>query len=126
MISEEERNAIEYYKNYSGQVELEFKTKENNWEELKRYFGITEEDSYENHRIRVTHLLNLIETQNKMIELMARKINEAYFEENNYWLWFEKEICPKENGKYKFGCIAERIVKLKEYFRNKAKESKDE
>ena len=119
MISEEERKAIEYYQD----KEVGFTLENFDFAEFKKTLGITEEDSFENHQIRFKTLLNLIETQNKMIELMARKLNEAYFEENNYWLWFEKEICPKENGKYKFGCIAERIVKLKEHFRNKAKES---
>lgn len=37
----------------------------------------------------------------KQIDLMAEKINEAYFEENDFYLWFEKifGIIPKGNYK---------------------------
>ena len=55
-------------------------------------------------------ILNLIETQqkeldkkDKIIYLMAEKINEAYFEENDFEIWFEKYICKvqkKENYNY--------------------------
>lgn len=41
--------------------------------------------------------------QKKQIDLMAEKINEAYFEENNFYDWFEKifGIIPKGNYKDK-------------------------
>lgn len=50
---------------------------------------------------------------NLVIDLMAEKINEAYFEENDFYLWFEKifGIIPK--GNYE--------EKIKQYFKTKAK-----
>lgn len=53
--------------------------------------------------------------QSKIIGLMAEKINESYFDKNNFELWFEKEICPKNN------CISDRIFKIKEYFKWKSR-----
>jgi len=69
-------------------------------------------------------ILNLIQKQdteinklNNVIDKMAEKINQAYFDENNMYLWFEKEICnKKENGKYDYKDIGTRKKRIKEYF----------
>lgn len=53
--------------------------------------------------------------QSKTINLMAEKINESYFDKNNFELWFEKEIYPKNN------CISDRIFNIKEYFKWKSR-----
>ena len=120
-MSEEEKDAIEYYKNYSGQVELEFEfeMKESNWEELKRYFGITEEDSFENHQIRIKTLINLIKTQNKMIKLMAEQFEIMKDKEEAIDCFIPREYSDIDDCVKKDSC-QECII---EYFRNKAKES---
>ena len=54
---------------------------------------------------------------NNVIDRMAEKINQAYFDESNMWLWFEKNIRPKkEDGKYDFKDLGTRKERIKEYF----------
>ena len=112
MISEEERKAIEYYQD----KEVGFTLENFDFAEFKKTLGITEEDSFENHQIRFKTLLNLIETQNKMIELMAEFMNRRSWKEHQV----KDEVCCC--CKFEFGsdeceqCIIE-------YFRNKVKES---
>lgn len=115
MISEEERKAIEYYQD----KEVGFTLENFDFTEFKKTLGITEEDSFENHQIRFKTLLNLIETQNKMIELMGRSL--LVKEIGTSHCGYDREyICDKSNNDYRdikcFECIIE-------YFRNKAKES---
>ncbi len=52
------------------------------------------------------------EKKDKMIDLMAGKINEAYFQENDFWSWFEKVFGIKPDGNYK--------KDIKQYFERKA------
>ena len=86
MLSEEEKKAIEYYSNKEVSFSVDFDK-----EKLLKALGITEEDSFENHQIRIKTLLNLItklqkenkEKDNNIEELKSRNKylkleNEAY------------------------------------------------
>lgn len=68
-----------------------------------------------------------IEIKDKVIDLMAKKINEAYFEENNMWVWFEKEIIPKnEQGKFDYKDIGTRKQRIKQYFYKQVEKVEEE
>lgn len=54
-MTEEEKKAVEYYSDKEVSFEVDFDTKN-----LLKALGITEEDSFENHKIRFKTLLNLI------------------------------------------------------------------
>lgn len=69
----------------------------------------------ENQQSEIQKLKTSDYKQSKIIDLMAEKIDESYFDENNFELWFEKEIYPKNN------CISDRIFKIKEYFKWKSR-----
>ena len=73
-MSEEEKKAIEYYQD----KEVSFTLENFDKKEFLKALGIaeTEEDNFENHQIRFKTLLNLIEKQDKMIDLMAEYIVE--------------------------------------------------
>ena len=76
-------------------------------------------------RSRDTHILQnqldlvnvKILEQNKIIDLMAKKINEAYFEQDDFELWFDKIIGVQEEMEYEY-----LVPIVKQYFQNKAKE----
>lgn len=104
VMSEEERKAIEYFekcqdKHYAFKNRTDLKDRE--------YSKI---------------ILKLIETQNKMIELMGRSL--LVKEIGTSHCGYDREyICDKSNNDYRdikcFECIIE-------YFRNQAKESENE
>ena len=99
MISEEERKAIEILKEFrkTGYTTL-----------MVKYYG----DRIKTNTIikmTIDTVLNLIETQNKMIELMAEDIKDA----DDY---IYSELNKSDFSDYN----TQQII---EYFRNKAKES---
>lgn len=55
-----------------------------------------------------------IDKLKKQIDLMAEKINEAYFEENDFYDWFEKTFGIIPKGNYE--------EKIKQHFETKVKE----
>lgn len=68
-MTEEEKKAVEYYSDKEVSFEVDFDTKN-----LLKALGITEEDSFENHKIRFKTLLNLItKLQKENEELKAEK-----------------------------------------------------
>lgn len=84
-MNEEEKKAIEYYKDKEVSFSVECDT-----EELLKMLGIveTEEDSFENHQIRFRTLLNLISKLQKENEEL-KKYKEYYSSakllvDNNY------------------------------------------
>ena len=62
---------------------------------------------------RYYKLRKMFNKQSKIIDEMAKEINKAYFDENNFYLWFEKNII------YETSCLSDRIVKIKQYFEKK-------
>lgn len=72
-MNEEEKKAIEYYQNKEVSFSVDFYT-----ENLLKAFGITEEDSFENHQIRFKTLLNLIEKLKKENEELKKDRNNNY------------------------------------------------
>ena len=69
---------------------------------------------------RLTHTnksyKGIINKLNKIIDEMAKEINKAYFDEEDFWLWFEKDIINKTSN------LPERIIKIKQYFEKKVEE----
>lgn len=61
----------------------------------------------EGWKIREKELLNII-------KLMAEKINQAYFEENDFYTWFEEEFGILPNGYYEEKIINHFIKLIKE------------
>lgn len=59
-----------------------------------------------------------LQEKDKIIDLMAKKINEAYFEENDFALWYEKYICEVQE-KEDYSYLEPIII---EYFTKKARE----
>ena len=71
MLSEEEKKAIEYYSNKEVSFSVDFDK-----EKLLKALGITEEDSFENHQIRIKTLLNLIAKLEKKNEILKRAFDK--------------------------------------------------
>ena len=68
-MNEEEKKAIEYYQNKEVSFSVDFDT-----EKLLKALEITEEDSFQNHKIRFKTLLNLIEKLQKENEELKKEI----------------------------------------------------
>ena len=115
MLSEEEKNAIEYYQD----KEVGFTLENFDFGEFKKALGITEEDSFENHQIRFKTLINLIKTQNKMIKLMAEQFEIMKDGQEEIDCFIPREYSDIDDCVKKDSC-QECII---EYFRNKVKES---
>ncbi len=66
--------------------------------------------------------INLLEQenikQNKIIDEMSKEMNRAYFDENNFCLWFEKYITKEKSS-----CLSDRIKIIKQYFEKKVEEN---
>ena len=99
-------------------------------DEAKRLFEAImkiadERDKTKQEYDRDTHILQnqldlvnvKILEQDKIIDLMAKKINEAYFEQDDFELWFDKIIGVQEEMEYEY-----LVPIVKQYFQNKAKE----
>lgn len=97
-----ERNAIEILLNLTEKQQKEIRRFTRN--ELKRSEVIA--TLITNH----SHDVEKIKNKDKIIDLMAKTINKSYFNENEFELWFEKEIYMKKNS------MLDRIEKIKEYF----------
>ena len=68
---------------------------------------------YSLYKKEFSRLNKTIKEKDKQIDLMAEKINEAYFEENDFFDWFEKISGIRPKGNYK--------DEIKQYFETKAK-----
>ena len=139
-MTEEEKKAVEYYSDKEVSFEVDFDTKN-----LLKALGITEEDSFENHKIRFKTLLNLItklrqeneelttalskqskdignylvelQQKDKQIDLMAEFINKQDIDE---------DICKNNMSDLcdEFGTGINCIKCIKQYFEKLAKEKK--
>ena len=65
----------------------------------------------------VTKLQKENEDKDKQIDLMAKKLNQAYFDEDKFFKWFEKMMGVQE--KMDYGYVVDLI---KQYFEKLAKE----
>lgn len=82
----------------------------------KKIITLNKKDGIENSYAEIT--LNLIQKQDKIIDKMAEKINQAYFDEENMYIWFEKKILPKnEFGLCEHKDLGTRKTRIKEYFK---------
>ena len=43
--------------------------------------------------VAIETVLNILEKKDKIIDLMAKTINEAFFASGDFEVWFEDEIC---------------------------------
>lgn len=68
---------------------------------------------YSLYKKEFSRLNKTIKEKDKQIDLLAEKINEAYFEENDFFDWFEKIFGIRPKGNYK--------DEIKQYFETKAK-----
>ncbi len=82
------------------------KEKNTEIEKLKKDFKIVDEECNRLERKEAE--------QDKMIDEMTIKINEAYFKENDFWLWFERIFGIKSEGNY--------TEEIKQYFEKISKE----
>lgn len=72
-MTEEEKKSIEYYSDKEVSFSVDFDT-----EKLLKSLGITEEDSFENHQIRIKTLLNLITRLKKENEKKDKRLNRQF------------------------------------------------
>ena len=68
-------------------------------------------------RIMYKNKINKLNEKDKIIEEMAEKLNQAYFDEDKFCIWFEKMMGVQQ--KMDYGYVVDLI---KQYFENKAKE----
>ncbi len=68
---------------------------------------------YSLYKKEFSRLNKTIKEKDKQIDLLAEKINEAYFEENDFFDWFEKIFGIRPKGNYK--------DEIKQYFETKVK-----
>lgn len=80
-----------------------------------RTFSQEDLDKMEKSLKLMEELEKEIEEKYMEIILMSEKINQAYFEENDFYLWFEKEFGILPNGHYEeiIRNYFEKIVKRK-------------
>lgn len=93
----------ELYKNRVKQFETVLNIPKERDEKIEYYKKQKNyDDQFKHELLEQIRCLNLDKDEkDKQIDLMAEKINEAYFEENDFYLWFEKifGIIPKGNYK---------------------------
>lgn len=94
-----EEKEILYIKTLAKDLNETIKNKEKNKEDLDLL--------NEGWKIREKELLNII-------KLMAEKINQAYFEENDFYTWFEEEFGIIPKGHYNEKIINYFIKLIKE------------
>lgn len=78
-MTEEEKKAVEYYSDKEVSFEVDFDTKN-----LLKALGITEEDSFENHKIRFKTLLNLITKLRQENEELTTALSKQSKDIGNY------------------------------------------
>lgn len=110
-MNEKEKKAIEYYQNKEVSFSVDFDT-----EKLLRALGITEEDSFENHRIRFKTLLNLIdklqkenEEKDKIIDLLIKELYTKAHISTRCYLQTSTEECMKYKNCYE--CLKKHFEK---------------
>lgn len=118
-MNEEEKKAIEYFKNKEISFEFEI---DGDMEKLKSALGITEDDDFDKQVLRVKTLLNLIEKQQKEIELKDKVIDEMVERINVYNFNCEPD-CFIENVECEKQTNCNECIK--QYFINKVKENKE-
>lgn len=131
-MTEEEKKAIEYYSDKEVSFEVDFDTKN-----LLKALGITEEDSFENHKIRFKTLLNLITKIQKENEELTTALSKQSKDIGNYLTELQQKdkqidlmaenITLFKSAAEKDGYSGAKIVSLgkeeiKEYFEKQAKE----
>lgn len=72
---------------------------------------------YSLYKKEFSRLNKQLQNKDQIIDLMAKKINEAYFEQDDFELWFDKIIGVQEEMEYEY-----LVPIVKQYFQNKAKE----
>lgn len=72
-------------------------------EELEKYKKAYELETYERQKF-----IDELEIWKKIAEKLASKLNEAYFEQNDFWLFFEKEILKGIEADY--GYVGDVII----------------
>ena len=81
----------------------ELETHKDTDKELEKYNKAYELETYERQKF-----IDELETYKKIAEKLASKLNEAYFEQNDFWLFFEKEILKGIEADY--GYVGDVII----------------
>ena len=105
-ITREMDRSADIIEEYVSRLESKVKAKE-----MEHEYDVNMIDEVKGEAVR---LYKKIEKQEKIIDEMAEAINERYFDKNNFYLWFEKNII-----KQKLGCLSDRIKIIKQYFEKK-------
>lgn len=85
---------------------------------LQHYLEMEEFNNAGDFLIAIDIVLNLIQKQDKIIDKMAEKINQAYFDKENMYIWFEEKILPKDEfGLCEYKDLGTRKTRIKEYFK---------
>lgn len=84
----------------------------------ENYIGEDVEKEYQEWSKNAEIILNLIQKQEKIIDKMVEKINQAYFDKENMYIWFEEKILPKDEfGLCDYKDLGTRKTCIKEYFK---------
>ena len=128
-MTEEEKKAIEYYSDKEVSFEVDFDTKN-----LLKVLGITEEDSFENHKIRFKTLLNLMTKLRQENEELTTALSKQSKDIGNYLVELQQKDKQIDLMAEYWHCglaICENCVNyaedkckicIKQYFETKAKE----
>lgn len=133
-MTEEEKKAVEYYSDKEVSFEVDFDTKN-----LLKALGITEEDSFENHKIRFKTLLNLITKLRQENEELTTALSKQSKDIGNYLVELqqkdkqidlmadhillfksEKQDHKMPDGYASYKKVALSTEEIKEYFERKA------
>ena len=109
----EEKKAINNLKEIIELVEEELKNNNKNTNAVLDIIDLKSLDTVLN---LVNKQLSEIKEKDKQINLMAKKLNQAYFEEDKFCVWFEKMMGVQK--KMDYGYVVDLI---KQYFEKQAK-----
>lgn len=124
-MTEEEQKAIELLKEEPGYT-LDYYIRENAIDIVLNLINKQQKELDLKDKVNKAITYNFEKTVDKLeiaykvIDLMAEKINDAYFEENDFYLWYEKILGVQKEENYNY---MKNI--LKQYFYKKVEEEND-
>lgn len=124
-MTTEQKEAIEYleesvliYKNTLPKISKAIETVLNLIQEQEKEIEASRQITTEMNN-DVKKLIIECKKKNKIINLMAKKLNQAYFDEDKFCIWFEKMMGVQQ--KMDYGYVVDLI---KQYFETKVKKGK--
>ena len=83
---------------------------------IAKELGLEEDGTIDEIYTKIKEKDKEIEKKDKIIDEMAKKLNQAYFDENKFEIWFEKMMGVQE--KMDYGYV---VPLIKQYFERKEK-----